>query len=150
MSTQEDTETIARRIFEEIWQNHDYDVIDELIAEEYVLHDPSMPEAAEQPTGRDGYRQMAEMGAEIIDGSLEIEQIVPAGDHVVVRWKQTGTHVGEMEGIEPTNEEVTVTGIEIDRFEDGQLVETWQEVGMLPMLTKIGVISEDLFSPEAS
>ncbi|WP_121743502.1 ester cyclase [Natronorubrum halophilum] len=150
MSTQEDTEAIARQIFEEIWQNHNYDIIDELVAEDYVLHDPSMPEETEWPAGRDGYRQMAEMGSEIIDGPLEIEQLLPAGDHVVIRWKQTGTHVGEMEEIDPTNEEVTVTGIEIDRFENGQLVETWQEVGMIPMLTQIGILSEDLFSPEAS
>lgn len=150
MSTQEDTEAIARRIFEEVWQNHNYDVIDDLVAEDYVLHDPSMPEETEWPDGRAGYRQMAEMGSGIIDGPLEIKQLIPTDDHVVIRWEQTGTHVGEMEGIDPTNEEVTVTGIEIDRFEDGQLVETWQEVGMLPMLSKIGVVPEDLFSPEAS
>lgn len=150
MNAQEDTEAIARRIFEEMWQNNNYDVIDELVSEDYVLHDPSMPEETEWPNGRDGYRQMAEMGSEIIDGPLEIEQLLPAGDHVVIRWKQTGAHVGEMEGLDPTNEEVTVTGIEIDRFEDGQLAETWQYIGMVPMLTEIAVISEDLFSPEAS
>ncbi|WP_435176146.1 ester cyclase [Halorussus sp. AFM4] len=148
MTTAEDNEAAARRLFEEVWQNHDYDAVDELVAEDYVLHDPSMPEDAEWPGGREGYRQMAEMGAGIVDGRLEIEQLLSTGDHVVIRWKQTGTHVGEMGNIEPTNEEVTITGIEIDRFEDGKLAETWQEVGMLPMLMQVGAVPEDLFSSE--
>ncbi|MFC7139614.1 ester cyclase [Halosimplex aquaticum] len=148
MTTTEDNEAVARRIFEDVWQNHDYDVIDEVVAEDYVLHDPSIPEDAGWPRGREGYRLMAEMGSGIIDGPLEIEQLLAAGDHVVIRWKQTGTHVGEMGGIEPTNEEVTITGIEIDRFEDGQLAETWQEVGMIPMLVQTGAISADVFAPE--
>ncbi|RBI58439.1 ester cyclase [halophilic archaeon] len=148
MTTAEDNESVARRIFEEVWQNHNYDVIDEVVTEDYVLHDPSMPEDTEWPSGREGYRMMAEMGADIIDGPIEIEQIIPAGDDVVVRWKQTGTHVGEMGNIEPSNEEVTITGIEIDRFEDGKLAETWQEVNMMGMLMQIGAIPEDLFGEE--
>ncbi|WP_458189799.1 ester cyclase [Haladaptatus sp. NG-WS-4] len=150
MTTTQDNEAVARRLFEEVWQNHNYDVIDEVVAKDYVLHDPSMPEeeASEWPSGREGYRMMAEMGSGIIDGPLEVEQIVPGGDNVVIRWKQTGTHVGEMGNIEPSNEEVTITGIEIDRFEDGQLAETWQEVNMMGMLMQIGAIPDDLFNEE--
>ena len=148
MSTNEDNEAIARRIFEEIWQEQNFDAIDELIAEDYVLHDPSMPEDVEWPDGREGVRQMAEMGGSMIDGPLEIDQMISAGEYVVSRWHQTGEHVGQMGNVEPTNEEVTVTGIEIDRFEDGKLAETWQEVGMIPMLVQIGAIDEDLFAPE--
>ncbi len=148
--TTEDNEAIARRIFEEVWQNHNYDVVDDLVAEDYELHDPTMPEDTEWPGGREGYRMMAEMGADIVDGPIEIKQLVPADDHVVIRWEQTGTHVGEMGTIEPTNQEVTITGIEIDRFEDGKLAETWQEVNLLTMLVQIGVIPEDLFSEEAA
>ena len=136
MTTGQENEEIARRIFEEVWQNRNYDVIDELVAEDYVLHDPGVPEGVEWPGGREGYRRMAEMGAEIIDGDLEIQELVPSGDLVVVRWRQTGTHVGKMG---------SVTGIEIDRFEDGKLVETWQEVNMLPMLMQIGAVPADLF-----
>jgi predicted ester cyclase len=149
MTTETDNEATARRIFTEIWQNHNYDVVDDLVAEDYVLHDPSMSEEIEWPGGREGYRLMAEMGASIVDGPLEIEQLISAGDHVVIRWKQTGAHVGEMGSLEPTNEEVTVTGIEIDRFENGKLAETWQEVNLLTMLMQIGVVPQDLFSSEA-
>ncbi|GAB3686801.1 hypothetical protein GCM10028857_19500 [Salinarchaeum chitinilyticum] len=148
MALQEDNETVARRVYEEIWQNHNYDAMEELVAEDYVLHDPSMPEDESWPGGHEGYRMMAEMGAEMIDGELEIQQLLPSDDYVTIRWRQTGTHVGQMGDVEPTNEEVTVTGIEIDRFEDGKLAETWQEVGMLPMLMQIGAVPDDLFGED--
>lgn len=141
----EDNERVVRRLVEEVWEKGNLDVIDELVAEEYVLHDPSMPEPVRGP---DGYREMAEMGADIVDGRIEFDQVISTDDWVVSRWTQRGTHTGEMAGIEPTNEEVTITGIDISRVEDGKLAESWQEVNMLNMLMGIGAIPEDLFSPE--
>lgn len=146
MTTAADNEMLYRRLTEEVWENQNFDVIDELVAEDYVLHDPSMPEATH---GVENYREMAEMGAGTIDGPIEIEQLVSKDDLVVARWTQTGTHEKEMGGIEPSNEEVTITGIEINRFEDGKLAESWQEVNLLNMLMQIGAVPEDLFSPEA-
>ena len=147
--TTADNEAIARRIFEEVWENRNFDAIDELIAEDYVLHDPSMPEG-DWPSGPEGVREMAETGGDMIDGPLEIEQMIPAGEYVVSRWRQTGRFTAEMGGMEPTDEDVTVSGIEIDRFEDGKLAETWQEVNMLDLLMKTGVVPEDIFGPEAA
>ena len=49
-----------------------------------------------------------------------------------------------MIGVEPTHEEVTVTGIDINWFEDGKLAETWQEVNILGMLMQIGALPDEL------
>jgi predicted ester cyclase len=148
MSNNENNETSARRLFEEVWQDHNYQATDELVAKDYVLHDRSMPQGTEWASGPDGYRLMAEMWHGFFDGPVELDQLIPAGEFVVLRWSQTGKLVGEMGSIEPTDEEVTITGIEINRFEDGKIAETWQETGMIPMLTQIGVIPEDLFAPK--
>ncbi|WP_227374544.1 ester cyclase [Haladaptatus halobius] len=143
MTTTQDNEKLHRRITEEVWEDHNFDVIDELVADDYVLHDPSMPEPVRGP---EGYREMAEMGAGTVDGPIEMDQLISTDDFVIARWTQRGPHVGEVAGIEPTNEEVTVTGIDINRFEDGKLAETWSEVNLLNMLMQIGAIPEDLFS----
>lgn len=145
MTTPKDNEKLVRRLTTEVWENENFDVIDELVAEDYVLHDSSLPEPVRGP---DGYREMAEMGAGMVDGQIDIDQVITTDDLVVSRWTQKGTHTGEMAGIEPTNEEVTITGIDISRVEDGKLVESWQEVNMLNMLMQIGAIPEDLFSEE--
>ena len=145
MTTPEENERISRRLTEAVFEQQNYDVIDELVDEDFVLHDPSMPEPVRGP---DGYREMAEMGADIVDGPVEIDQLLAADDWVVSRWTQTGTHVGKMGNVEPTNEEVTITGIDINRFEDGKLAETWSEVNLLNMLVQVGAVPDDLFSEE--
>lgn len=103
-----------------------------------------MPEPVHGPAG---FREMTGRGATIIDGPLEIDQLLSVDDYVVARWTQTGTHVGRMGRIEPTNEAVTITGMEIDRFEDGQLVESWSEVNLTNLLVQIGAVPEDLLAP---
>ncbi|WP_458190543.1 ester cyclase [Haladaptatus sp. NG-WS-4] len=149
MTTAETYENVYRRINEEIWEKQNFDAIDELIAEDYVLHDPSMPEETEWPSGREGYRQMVEMGTGVFENATtDIQQVISADDYVVGRWSMTGRHVGEMGNVQPSSEEVTMTGIEICRFEDGKLAESWQEVNMLDVLTRAGELPEDLFSPE--
>jgi predicted ester cyclase len=145
MATAAENEQISRRLTEGVFGERDFDLIDEHVAEDYVLHDPDMPDPVR---GREGYREMAEGGASMIDGSIEIDQAISMDDWVVSRWTQRGTHVGEMMGIEPTNEEVTVTGIDISRFEDGKLAETWHEVNILGMLMQIGALPEDLSPAE--
>ena len=146
MTTPRENEEIVRRLNTEVWESRNFDVIDELVAEDYVLHDSSMPEPVRGP---DGYREMAEMGAGVIDGDIEADQVISTGDWVVSRWTQRGTHAGEMAGVEPTNQEVEITGIDISRIEDGKLAESWQEVNVLNMLMEIGAIPKDLFSPQA-
>jgi steroid delta-isomerase-like uncharacterized protein len=151
MTTAETNESVYRRINEEIWEKENFDAIDEFVAEDYVLHDPSMPEDTEWPSGREGYRQMVEMGTETFENAtIDIQQVISTDDYVVGRWSMTGTHVGEMGNVQPSNEEVTMTGIEISRFEDGKLAESWQEVNMLDILTQAGELPEDLFAPETT
>ncbi|WP_433632975.1 ester cyclase [Halomicrococcus sp. NG-SE-24] len=151
MTTAETNESVYRRINEEIWEKRNFDAVDDLIAEDYVLHDPSMPDDAEWSGGREGYREMVEMGTDVFeDATIDIQQTISADDYVIGRWSMTGTHVGEMGNVQPSNEEVTMTGIEISRFEDGKLAESWQEINMLDMLTQAGELPEDLFAPEMS
>ena len=61
-------------------------------------------------------------------------------DKVVSRWTARGTHRGELMGIAPTGKQVAVTGINIERFANGKLVEGWSNYDTLGMLQQLGVI----------
>lgn len=84
------------------------------------------------------------------DSTLDLQQIISRDNFVIGRWSMTGKHIGQLGNIPPSDEEVTVTGIEICRFEDGMLAESWQEVNFLNVLTKAGELPGDLFAPEVS
>src|SRR5918994_917492 len=114
--------TVSRRLTEEAFNQGNYDVIEELIVPTFVNHDPATGDI----TGVDGVRQNIDgYRSAFPDLKITIEEQIAEGDLVATRWTATGTHKGELMGIAPTGKEATVTGVTIDRLEDGKIVESW-------------------------
>src|SRR4028118_1132762 len=120
MSTEEN-KALARRVLEEMFNKGNLDLADEVFAPDYVDHDPAMPEDIRGPEGFKGYVSIFRTA--FPDIHLEIEDQVAEGDKVVTRWTGTGTHEGDLMGIAPTGNKVTLPGMEIVRFSGGKLAE---------------------------
>jgi predicted ester cyclase len=58
----------------------------------------------------------------------------------VTRWAALGTRQGELMGVQPSGNQVTVRSISIDRFSGGKFVETRNNYDTLDMVQQIGVI----------
>jgi steroid delta-isomerase-like uncharacterized protein len=69
-----------------------------------------------------------------------IDDMVAEGDKVAARTTWTGTHKGEIMGIPPTNKKVTVSGIVIDRFAGGKIVEDNGIFDMLDLMRQLGPV----------
>ena len=52
----------------------------------------------------------------------------------------TGAHDGELAGITPTGNQVTLPGMEIVRISDGKLVEGWEGYDSMTMMRQLGVV----------
>jgi predicted ester cyclase len=76
------------------------------------------------------------------DLSFEVQETVTDGEWVAVRWTSTGTHEGELMGIEPTGKKTAVEGIELDRIEDGKIVESRVSWDALGLLQQLGAVPE--------
>jgi steroid delta-isomerase-like uncharacterized protein len=74
------------------------------------------------------------------DLQITIEDMIAEGDKVVVRYTFRGTQEGETQGIPPTGNHVTVTGIFMCRCEGGKIVEEWENWDDLGLLQQLGVI----------
>jgi predicted ester cyclase len=61
---------------------------------------------------------------------------------VVTRWTGSGTHQGELMGVAPTGNQVTITGIRINRISGGKIEESWTNYDALGMMQQIGAIPE--------
>ena len=59
---------------------------------------------------------------------------------MVTRWIASGTHQGELMGIAPTGERVTVAGTSVERVVDGKIEETWDNYDALGMMQQISSI----------
>jgi steroid delta-isomerase-like uncharacterized protein len=143
MTTADQNEERLKRLYDNVWNGEDLDVVDDLVGAEYVIHDR---EIAEELGGPELYKALVRMTREIFpDMAFSLEDVIAADDRVVVRWTMTGTHEGPMSGVEPTGRAVSLSAIEINRFEEGKLVETWIQSDILGLLQQLGAVpvSED-------
>ncbi len=135
----EENKAIARRALEEVFSGQgDLDVADELFASNFVGHDPASPEDIRGP---EGVKEFASMYRNAFpDVLMSVEDQVAEGDKVATRWIASGTHQGEIMGIAPTGNRVTVAGTSIDRIVNGKIEETWDNYDALGMMQQIGAI----------
>jgi steroid delta-isomerase-like uncharacterized protein len=137
----EENKALARRFLEEAFNEGNLGVIDEIVASDYVLHDPASPE--EEIRGPEGFKGFVQMYRSAYpDTDITVEDQIAEGDAVVTRWTGRGTHQGELLGVAPSGNRVEVTGITIDRFSGGKFVESWTNYDALGMLQQIGAIPE--------
>ena len=130
---------LSRRNFEEVWNQRKLEVIDQLVAANSVLHDPSAPGGKVE--GSKGYKQFVEIYLTAFpDVRFTINDQIADGDKVATRWTGTGTHNGALMGIAPTGKRSTVTGITIDRYENGKAIESWTNYDTLGMFQQLGVV----------
>ncbi|MCR6490774.1 ester cyclase [Amycolatopsis sp. OK19-0408] len=109
-----------------------------MFAEDAVDHDP----APGQARGRDGFRDFFRtLFNAFPDAHLEPATLVADDDHVCLAYTLTGTHQGEFQGVAATGKEIEVRGVQIGRFENGQIVERWGSTDELGILRQLGVTS---------
>lgn len=134
----EDLKAISRRLLEEAFTQGRLEIVDEIVAAGYVAHDPASPEPVRGP---DGLKAFITVYREAFpDLRATVEEQIAEGDKVLTRWSARGTHEGELLGIPPTGKQSTVTGMTLDRFEGGKIVESWDNWDTLGMLQQLGVV----------
>jgi predicted SnoaL-like aldol condensation-catalyzing enzyme len=133
----EENKRLVRRFYEEIDKGN-VDVIDELVAENYLDHNPPpFPGLAE---GREGVKQAFKIFWEATPGHHHIEDQIAEGDKVVTRLSSYGKHEGDLPGAPRTGNDLKMTSITIHRIADGKLVEKWAEKDVTGFLKQIGVM----------
>jgi steroid delta-isomerase-like uncharacterized protein len=131
--------TLARTWFEDVFSGGKLELVETLIAPEYLNHDPNVPGGAWR--GLEGAKLLVSTyrGA-FPDVRFSVEAQVEEADTVVTRWKATGTHTAPLNQIPATGKPVTVTGINVKKFKDGKTIEEWANFDMMGLLRQLGVI----------
>lgn len=143
MTTTDENKGIVRRYYEDAVQGGDVALLDELVAEDVVNHDPLSDETLtpEEARGFEGFRRHVEVFREAFpDGSFTIEDLVAEDDRVLARFTMEGTHEGRFAGFEPTGNRVSSPTMVLYRIEDGKIAERWQESDNMDFLQQLGVL----------
>ena len=124
------------RLVEEGFNGGRLDLLDEFIHPELVEHSNGpLPE-----TGIDALkRRIAAVRQAFPDAHLDIEDLAAAGHTVWWRWRFTGTHQNDFMGVARTGNRVETRGVNIERIEDGKIVEHWNFSDRLAVWEQLGV-----------
>jgi steroid delta-isomerase-like uncharacterized protein len=129
----------SRRLIEECFNDGNFALADQLIAPDAVNHDPAQPAHLSGVRGPEALKRSAQMyRAAFPDLRMTVDDVIAAGDKVAVRWHSEGTHRGELEGLAPTGAHGSVTGISIDHWQGGKVVESWTEWDNLGLARQLG------------
>jgi len=133
MSVEENKE-VVRRLIEEVWNQGKADVIDELIAPDFVHHGSGI-------RGREGHRKLlADVKAILPDVHETVEHIIGEGDLVANRCLCTGTPRSEWLGLPPTGKQVKWSITVLNRIVDGMVAEIWDDWSALGVYQQLGGI----------
>jgi predicted ester cyclase len=135
----EDLKAKARRFNDEVMSQGKLEVIDELVADDFVDH--QVPPGVSPD--REGLRSMMAMFRSAFP-DLKVETLAVAldGDELWVHSLATGTHQGELMGIPATGKSVSFAMMDRIRVRDGKAVEHWGVSEDLGMMTQLGVVPE--------
>jgi steroid delta-isomerase-like uncharacterized protein len=112
------------------------DALHEVFAPTAVDRDPDPNQGA----GPEGFiRFFTGFRAAFPDLNISVEQLVADDDNVAIAYTVTGTHKGDFLGIPATGRQIKARGVQIARFENGQIVERWGSSDQLGILQQIGI-----------
>ena len=136
---------LMRRWFQQVWNEGRIQTVYDLLASDGVARGQRGAET--QIRGPEQFAQFVrDIRGTFPDIKVKIEDILGAGDKVVVRWSATMTHSGDALGIPATGRTVRSRGISIATIDKGKIVEGWDNWDQLGMLEQIGVYKQ----PEAA
>jgi predicted ester cyclase len=121
VATTERNKAIARRVFDEIFNQRRLEVAGEIYARDFINHGLRRQAslAEDQAAVRSELRAFPDL-------KMTVEAMVAEGDYVTVLWTFRGTHTAwGYGGLPPTGTRVEMRGITIWRVIDGKIADEW-------------------------
>lgn len=108
----------VERFIEEVWNNKNFDLLDELLHPDYRDHSfiPSVP------PNKEGLKFWIQNTSAAFDHETQIESIVAEGEQVAVRIRFTVTHIGKWRGLKPKGKQVSIKGFRFFAFKEGRII----------------------------
>ena len=138
MSAEESKATMRRYLG--VFEQGNIELLDEVLAPDYVNRTPATPDL---PTGPEGVKGVVSMfrGA-MPDLRVVVEDMIAEGDKVATRYTLEGTHEGELFGVPPTGKRLSIKSMTVERVSEGKIREHWRVTDNLDMMQQLGVVPE--------
>ncbi|MCT7661449.1 ester cyclase [Mycobacterium deserti] len=126
---------VVRRNTEEVQGQGDFDLFEELFADDFVDHTPQPGTTPDKDGVRVLYRRLRDA---FPDFRPEIHWQAVEGDLVTTFKTYHGTHRGDFLGIAPTGRSVRFETVDAMRVRDGRIVEHWGVANLYSLIDQLG------------
>ena len=124
----------VRRFVDEVWNARNYEAAANLYSEKYVNQFGAGPAARIEPIRR--------YHSAFPDLHLDVEELIVAGDTVVLRLTFSGTDTGGYVDRAPTGRAVEEWVVTIMHFEGDKVVREWIGADKLGLFIQLGVLDD--------
>ncbi|MFT4211534.1 MAG: ester cyclase [Microbacterium sp.] len=129
---------LVERYHRRLWEDGDLSAIDEVFADDAVVHFSGWDGSAVQTVRDDAARYRAAFD----DISTTILALIAEDDRVVLHWTTRGTHIGGYGAVAATGKAIDMSGIDIFRLREGQIVECWSVWDGIDVYDQMGALPE--------
>jgi steroid delta-isomerase-like uncharacterized protein len=133
----EAAKTIVRRNTEEVQGKGNFDVFEELFADDFVDHTPQPNMTPDKAGARGLYKALREAFPDF----HAVIHWQTAEEEVVTTFKTYyGTHQGEFLGVPPTHKKIHFETVDAMRVHDGKIKEHWGVANLYSVMQQLGVL----------
>lgn len=139
MSDNQSTADFVREWFDQVWNQHEEAVINRLVRPEFTIVSRRMEEILSKIRGAEEFKCfLGSLLDAFPDFKLTVHAIVAKDDHVAVDFVLGGTLSGVSDRIPLCRRQIQTKGIADGCVRNGEFVDGWVELDMVPLNTQIG------------
>ena len=120
--TSEELKAASWRFDDEFFNKGNAAIVEELLAENFVNHDPLPGQEATREALKNYLPVIRQAFPDLVFSN---EAMLADGDLVAHRVRMVGTHQGDFAGVAPTGKQITIRSHDFQRWENGKMVERW-------------------------
>jgi predicted ester cyclase len=129
ISMSEAAKAVVRRNTEEVQGGGNFEVFEELFADDFLDHTPQPGRTPDKAGARELYKVLR---AAFPDFHADIHWQLVDGDRVTTYKTYHGTHKGEFFGIAPTGRKIQFETVDVMRVRGGKITEHWGVANHFP------------------
>jgi len=128
---------VVRRNTEEVQSLWNFDVFEELFADDFVDHTPQPNTTPDKKGVRDLYHRLR---AAFPDFHADIHWQAADGEMVTTYKTYHGTHLGMFLGVAPTGRKIQFETVDVMRVRNGKITDHWGVANLFSLMQQLGAI----------
>jgi steroid delta-isomerase-like uncharacterized protein len=134
-------ETILKDFIEQVWNKKDFSVVEALVDNEYTVYKDNGDPWEGKTIGHDEYKIRLRYSFDSFpDMHFAIQSSVADGDLVAITWIMTGTNLGNIVNIPPTQKKIETFGTTIYQLNNGKVCGHTQVFDRTTVMKQLGFL----------